>query len=376
MAEQDTRAQAMPPRRQRLMWTVALISLTFLILVFAFVPDQLSVGYHSLLGTFCASAAAFLGYFVVGLFKVEPIFGLPAGTRVKVQAASAAAIFVLFVIYWISEHSRVEVIRRDSSHPVGIDPQAEATYAYFSGIELYRAGRLVDATEALHRAEALGYRPHGSDLDPSELLRKIADELLPEFKWPPPAYSAIAKIPMQVFQQAHCNSLGDVSELLERSLQSAGFPRYGYYRIPTGFVVAAQLERIEDDGSPATDDRRFEFSMRPPAHFTLVEYFQALFRARIGRYRVIVFAVTSLSAPGSSETVDAGTAQKWPTTGASGLPREVAIRQFSSDYKCVALIYEFIRPSSESGEIELVLPSAIAGAVHLSKANIVLGDSP
>ena len=55
--------------------------------------------------------------------------------------------------------------------------------------------------------------------------------------------------------------------------------------------MASRIEQITPDGAPAAD--RWSLEVAPIGEHTLQGYFKALFYARPGRYRVIVFVVTN-----------------------------------------------------------------------------------
>ncbi|HKQ47660.1 MAG TPA: hypothetical protein VJZ71_06305 [Phycisphaerae bacterium] len=207
---------------------------------------------------------------------------------------------------------------------------------------------------------------------------------IPSFEWPPPAYSAIARLPRSLILR-DCHqlpvdriTLSNVGDCIVDALTNAGYPRYSYYQltsgpgeIPFGFAIAAQLERIKDDGSPEEGDRRFELSIRSPSKFS--EYIHSLFRATSGRYRVIVFMVTSSPIPGSTVQASESVAGKWPITGASDLPDLIKQIEFEERFQCSALIYEFVRPTADDENAEPVPASKIPGIDHLRKAKIPLG---
>src|SRR3982751_3508204 len=101
-----------PQVQQRAAWIFGSASFLFLVWVFVFGPNELPPQKHQLLGFFCALAAGFLGYFIVGMIHVAGAIRLHRFARITIKAAGAAAMFVLVLLWWQSPASPVKKIER------------------------------------------------------------------------------------------------------------------------------------------------------------------------------------------------------------------------------------------------------------------------
>ena len=191
---------------------------------------------------------------------------------------------------------------------------------------------------------------------------------LPSFPWPPPKFSAKTAIDRALLEKSTGDTtLGDVDRRL-RSAFDANDYEIGYFKAPGGYALVTRMESIENDGSPKTDGR-WLIARQPIKKFSLSAYLGALFGADPGKYRVIVFAVTTASVVGSNQQPTSNDAESWFLQGEDILPNEVAKQEFSRRHRCVALIYEFARPSKESDPRQ-VAPGMTA-KVHLTKSGLL-----
>src|SRR5262249_152293 len=142
-------------------------------------------------------------------------------------------------------------------------------------------------------------------------------------------------------------SLSQVASALELALEKAGYSERSYYAVPDGFALVSRIEQITQTGEPKGPFERWTIDLKPPHVFSLRSYLSSLFTANPGKYRVIAFVVPPhpVVATGASEF----TASKdWLWSGSNKLPTSIRILQFSDEYSCTALIYEFDRPSPDS----------------------------
>lgn len=196
---------------------------------------------------------------------------------------------------------------------------------------------------------------------------------MPAFPWPPPRYSAIANIPIEfIGYKIKSPTLGDVAIKLESALENAGYSERSYYYILNGFALITRIERIDVDGRPFTDDNRWIIGFRPMETFSLASYIKALFIATPGHYRVIVFAITDRPFAPSSKKADSKEFSELLLSGQNTLPKEIAKLQYSSMYRCTALIYEFIQKATTKTP-SYVYPSNLTGKLHLTRARILEG---
>lgn len=193
---------------------------------------------------------------------------------------------------------------------------------------------------------------------------------LPEFPWPPPRASAETIIPQKFLQKstdlvAH---LGDVDHILVGALDINGYYDKSYYAVPDGFALVTRLEQISSDGTPKKLPARWELEMGKLRKFSLAEYLRALLTANPGYYRIIVFIVTSHPFSQADAKVSEDQAINWLEGGFERLPSAVSELEFTQEYGCTALVYEF---RTASGIVPtLALPSHLPGRTHLERANI------
>lgn len=188
--------------------------------------------------------------------------------------------------------------------------------------------------------------------------------------WPPPLASANAEIPKELLvRPAERPRLLDVANRLVAALDRAGYAERSYYAVPQGFALVSRMEQIEPDGKPWKGDGRWPVKAAPPPIFSLTSYLRALFSSPQGLYRVIVFVVTNRPFAQQAASQDSPPRQ-WVWAGANRLPTVVGFVDFTSEYSCTALIYEFKRePGSKNATV--VLPGNLPGRTHLERSKIL-----
>jgi len=166
--------------------------------------------------------------------------------------------------------------------------------------------------------------------------------------------------------------LKDVDAVLHKSLHNAGY-EYSYFAVERGFALVSRMERITDAGAPYPDPKlRFDPSLQHVDHFSLADYLQALFIAPPGYFRLIVFVVSPVPFSATGKPVSADEANAWLQHGANLLPPEIGQRQYSNDYACTALIYEFEKRDTNTHPLERH-PGRLSAETHLVMSGIKLG---
>ena len=193
---------------------------------------------------------------------------------------------------------------------------------------------------------------------------------MPEFPWPPPKASASATISRELLlgDKEH-PELGDAVAALDLAFGKAGYGERSYYSVPDGFAMASRIEQINQDGTAKEPADRWSLEVPPMRKFSFSAYLTALFRARPGYYRVIVFVVTSKPFSQSNAKVTSEEAELWISSGLNALPEDIARGKYTSAHKCTALIYEFKR--METQPAKFVDPSEITGQIHLEKSGLL-----
>jgi len=206
-----------------------------------------------------------------------------------------------------------------------------------------------------------------------EVMMKMArpPEIIPQFPWPPPRASAMADISRSflVSPTVQKSSLAEISARLVTALEQCGYVEKSFYAVPEGFALATQLEQIDADGTSKPAPDRWSVKVNPLRVFSLTDYLKALFTANPGRYRVIVFVVTSHPFSQSDASVSQQEAQSWLSSGLNTLPKSIGDLAFTSEYTCTALVYEFEEPSSGNTPV-IQVPSELTGRDHLSKSGL------
>jgi hypothetical protein len=163
--------------------------------------------------------------------------------------------------------------------------------------------------------------------------------------------------------------INDVVQKFEDALNSCGYVEKTYYSVPKGFAIVTRLEQIDSDGVSQKTPARWATEIQPLQKFSLKTYIKALFGARVGYYRIIVFIFTPYPFSQQEVEVDSQEAQTWLSSGLNVLPQALGQKEYSQDYKCTALIYEFEQHGTEAPP-EIKIPGRLTGKTHLVKANI------
>ena len=169
-------------------------------------------------------------------------------------------------------------------------------------------------------------------------------------------------------------TLGSVANLLEQAFDSAGYAERSYFWIPGGFALASRIETIRADAAPAEGAERWAVEMDRPAQ-GFVDFIRALFDARPGLYRVIVFAATDAPASAGERAPTSTEARSWMYRGLMQLPADIGRLPYGADHHTMALVYEFEQPPDRSGA-RVRQPSGSPGRVHLEKSGLLSALRP
>lgn len=206
-------------------------------------------------------------------------------------------------------------------------------------------------------------------LKPAEIGWSMESFMRNPFPTPIPKPSAEARLTERFYKVTP--KLKDVNRILMSALDSNKYSRWSYYYIEGGFVLVTQLERIKSNGiSYAESDRWNDQSTSGAGRpFSLKDYINALFHARPGYYRCIVFIVTSKNFTTSGTLPDSFTADIWLDKGFNYLPVEVLESDLTQQHTVSAMIYEFKKPENGT-KVTLVIPSSVSGNKHLINSGI------
>ncbi|PTL76546.1 hypothetical protein [Vitiosangium sp. GDMCC 1.1324] len=194
-------------------------------------------------------------------------------------------------------------------------------------------------------------------------------DISPEFPWPPPAPSASTTVPGKFLPApTRGTTLGQVADRLSNALLAEGYSQQAWFRIPQGFALVTQLEQIHADGTPVPPPDRWGDRLRPEKIRNLRDYLMGLFVAPAGRFRLIVFLVTSATVPRGAP-IGREEAEQWLLSGTLELDRAMRAEPYTLDHKVLVFIYEYEKPSS-SARADIVMPSALSALEHLKAAGI------
>jgi hypothetical protein len=196
---------------------------------------------------------------------------------------------------------------------------------------------------------------------------------IPQFPFPPPQASAFENIPREFLVAGNgAPKLKDVDAVLSGAFEKCGYGEKSYYAVPDGFAIASRIEQINADGSFSRN--RWSLESQVMSTFSIEGYLRALFGAREGHFRVVVFVVTNHPFQQTEERVSSDQAQEWVRKGLNELPRRIGAQDFTDDYACTALIYEF--KALGGGQAAFVEPSEITAQMHLEKSGLRAALSP
>lgn len=195
---------------------------------------------------------------------------------------------------------------------------------------------------------------------------------MPQFPWPPPTPTASLRLPDRVVGRLPGDSLGSVFDRLRTAMARVELGWWSVYAIgDSGFAIVTRMEAIEPDGRPKAPPNRWltPHDRQEPRFTSIKDYLSALLTARPGHYRVIVLVVTDRVLTTSGVPLTADSATKLVSGGTDALPGWLRRRTVAPDGRCLALIYEFARPS-ESDEAVFVANSRATIVEHLSLAGL------
>jgi hypothetical protein len=198
---------------------------------------------------------------------------------------------------------------------------------------------------------------------------------IPEFTLPPPLVSASQEVPRELLVGGKTQPLlGDAEKALNHAFEQCDYGDKRYYALRDkagssrdGFALASRMEHMNADGTANED--RWSREDDPMRTFSINNFVRALFQARPGHYRVIVFVLTNKPLTEDTKVrVSSEQAGLWTKEGAHTLPKEIAEMEYTADYQCTALIYEF--KTLAGGKATFVEPSEVSGKTHLQKSGL------
>lgn len=200
---------------------------------------------------------------------------------------------------------------------------------------------------------------------------KHADSSKPHFPWPPPRASAFTVIdnkPLLCRNPQQCH-FRDVDKRLVWALKRMGYYAHAYYEIPNGFALVTRIEQINTDGTSKNPPARWEIKLPPHRGFNLDKLITAVFAAKKGYFRVIVFIITSNPFSQSDVDVHRDEAIEWFSGGYNTLPDAIRLKKYTPQHSTTVLIYEFEKVRDAIQAIQ-VKPGRFHGYDHLILSGI------
>ena len=214
----------------------------------------------------------------------------------------------------------------------------------------------------------------------NKVLEENTNEfILPRFPWPPPQASSKETISPELLTQelSHPN-LEDIDSHMTKALRQIGHTEYSYFVVPAGYALVTRLEKIQDNGTPTLGVERWEAKLASMSNFSLEQCLKALFTAKKGYYRIIVFVISPKAWGESQNTISEDEAVMWLRQGLNKLPDNLASTPFSYSYVSTALIYEF-EQTSPKNEAHLLSPGKLSAHTHLEASGfyraLALGET-
>lgn len=195
---------------------------------------------------------------------------------------------------------------------------------------------------------------------------------IPEFPWPPPEASASMLIPGEFWGALSKDAkfLKSIDSTLVEALNACGYIEKSYYAVPGGFAIVTRLEQFYEDGTPKELPDRWSTEVGHLKTFSLKEYIKALFTARPGLFRVVVFIVTPYPFTQSKVKVSREEVMWWLKAGVNKLPDDLSMIEYSNQYTITALIYEFKKLDVDQNANQQI-PGILTGKGHLEKNGFI-----
>lgn len=188
---------------------------------------------------------------------------------------------------------------------------------------------------------------------------------MPTLDLPLPDPSARRNLDPAIFGRPQ--RFGDIEKRLRAKLDARGYEDTSYYEVRGGFAMITKIERIDDQGKALPGSDRFALESSGLCRFRLTSLLDCLLDADPGRYRVIVFLVTTAPVTTDGSPARFAEAQDWLDGGGDFMPAYLAGKPLTAAHNISALVYEFRRPSVSAKPAQVTGMSAIS---HLSAAGL------
>lgn len=191
---------------------------------------------------------------------------------------------------------------------------------------------------------------------------------LPTLPLPLPEPSARRNVPAASFGTP--KTMGDIERRLRFRLEQRGYEDSAYYRVRDGFALITAMERIHADGRAFAAPQRFAVEAKAlcKLRFAFQSLLDCLLEADPGRYRAIVFVVTTAPVTTDGSPASIAEIENLLDKGGDFLPLTLALEPFTAEHNVSANVYEFARPAVSAKPVQVTNLSA---RQHLSAAGIL-----
>jgi hypothetical protein len=144
------------------------------------------------------------------------------------------------------------------------------------------------------------------------------------------------------------DSLRIAADTLGQTLSGAGYTDQKWYRLEdaSGFAVVTQPEQISNDLTSKLESDRFSSEYVGASGFFGV--IKAAFQGHVCRYRMMVFAVSSVPVQEKGEKLPmAAASSELRGAGMAALDLETGRLPYTENHRCYGLVYEYERKSPE-----------------------------
>jgi hypothetical protein len=179
-----------------------------------------------------------------------------------------------------------------------------------------------------------------SDLGDAEIAALGNEQLLP---WPPLTPSSLGDITALV---GRGRTFGDIDRRLSEVLlgSPSHYDRNLYFTLSrsssVGFAILTRLEHIGANGEVLPPEERWSLN-KDVAQFSWADYWRKIFFGPTGRYRMLLFIVSSQNHEISHETADGGDIKHWLNTGHATLNPILVKHKASPKTRIELYVYEF-----------------------------------
>jgi hypothetical protein len=197
-----------------------------------------------------------------------------------------------------------------------------------------------------------------------EAVNACASALPPFVPWPPPRPTERYVFPAEVPHRF--KTLAEFDSFLEAKLKNAGYDSFSYFSAPGGFSLATKVEQVNEEREPVAENRRWIIeAVNEPLSFK--EYFLSLLRNKIGRYRVLVFVLTTDPRPPGPQNATPDEAIAWADHGCTSLSPAVGRIKITAEHVFYVLSYEFSASKDRHVEQVYSTPVKLIDQLKLSR---------